>query len=87
MCGRSPGRLALRGTEVRPCWEPMPVAPPPPSGGGEVRPARGEAGTARTFVPVDALRARADQPGAAEPPPSRAAPDDARWSLWGDGEP
>lgn len=86
VCGKSPGRLALRGGEVRPCWEPIPAPPPPPGGAGEVRPPGREESSARTFVPVDALGARAGQPIAAEPMPSRAAPDDVRWSLWGDGE-
>jgi hypothetical protein len=87
LCGRQPGRMALRGTEVRPCWEAMPtpderpLLPEPAS-----RSLRGDDGLVhRTFVPVDELRARGDEAAAsAAPPPASGAGSPARWSLWGD---
>lgn len=94
LCGRDPRHLALRGTEVRPCWEAVPVdaspsardAATPVRGGGAPYASR----PIRTFVPVDELRAAAAAPEVAaqdvaagqqcEQPPAGG------WSLWGDPE-
>jgi hypothetical protein len=93
LCGKSARRLALRGAEVFPCWEAMPAQDQPPSawdaGGGAPRAGEEASGrAARTFVPVDELRAR-DAHGApvAGSRTAAAAADHSRWSLWGDQDP
>ena len=86
VCGKNPRRLALRGTEVFPCWEAVPAHDDAPS----VRESSGSAPRGRdehaprTFVPVEELRARTDEPGRAAAPTS--PPSAARWSLWGDSD-
>ena len=85
LCGRNPRRLALRGTEVLPCWEAPPAPDPVPSvhdsSGGAPRGRDDRA--PRTFVPVEELRAGAE--GAAAAVTSQpVAVAGGRWSLWGD---
>lgn len=89
LCGLDPRHPALRGTEVRPCWEAAPAAPEAglsPADGGRAPTAWAPVGgppprPGRTFVPVDDLRGRTDGPGVAEARdsgdgslPGRAAP-------------
>jgi len=85
LCGKNSRKVALRGTEVFPCWEAMPPHDDTPSvrevGGSGPR-GRDERGS-RTFVPVEELRARPSETGAAAAP-SGAGSGNARWSLWGD---
>lgn len=92
LCGLSKQRLALRGTEVLPCWEGVPqfddAEPPRDRRAGDTQGGAAEAGLRphRTFVPVDELRAASREP---QPPPvAGAGPAEpaARWSLWGDAE-
>ncbi len=90
LCGLNPRRLALRGTEVRPCWE----AVPPVDAGLSVRELAGVAPRGRedpgerphrTFVLVDELRAApGGTPRAVAPAPPTDGIASARWSLWGD---
>jgi hypothetical protein len=102
LCGRDPRRLALHGTEVRPCWEPTRVA----ASVAPVRPEVGEVAVAtmrlrggtddtrqpRTFVPVDELNRPAadgtagDRARAVAASSGRPEPAPERWSLWGDPE-
>lgn len=91
MCGRNPRRLALRGTEVLPCWEALPSASDPASASGEVAAvadaAGGPARAPRTFVPVDELRAGpANGCLPTGPTPAAGGAIPARWSLWGEVE-
>jgi len=85
LCGKSPRRLALRGTEVLPCWEAMPVRDDAPSvrESGGTGPRGREEHVPRTFVPVDELRARPGETVAAAAP-TGVVSGTARWSLWGD---
>jgi hypothetical protein len=94
LCGRDPRHLALRGTEVRPCWEAVPLdaAPSPRDATAPVR-GRGASDAsrpARTFVPVDELRAAAPGPEIvardAEAGQAREPATTRGWSLWGDPE-
>jgi len=89
LCGRNPRRLALRGTEVLPCWEALPVLADPPArglDGSAANSARGaEEHHPRTFVPVDEPRASVRQPVRAVAAPAASARPQ-RWSLWGDPE-
>jgi hypothetical protein len=87
LCGKNPGRLALRGTEMQPCWEGRPVPDVPAS----VRDASGaaprgrEERSPRTFVPVDELRSRRERVAPVTPAsPIAGGAGPARWSLWGD---
>jgi hypothetical protein len=88
LCGKNPRRLALRGSEVLPCWEGIPQAADPSVRDAAGTAPRGRAVTepgrpARTFVPVDELRAgKAPAPSAQAQPAPATSP--ARWSLWGD---
>ncbi len=100
LCGQRPRKVALRGTEVLPCWEGPAshetASPTPDSVGASVRGRDGgslrgrDERPTRTFVPVDDLRvASAGTAGAptgatAGAGPSSAGPGTARWSLWGD---
>ena len=100
LCGRDPRRLALHGTEVRPCWEPAPSGEPAPRPRADEAPApvavsrlRGSGDGVRqprTFVPIeDVRRTGPGVLGAAVPEGLRAAsgrhePPPPRWSLWGD---
>lgn len=91
LCGRSPRRLALRGTEVLPCWEALPSASDPASAAGDGKAVGDAAGdpvrAPRTFVPVDELRAgRADACLPTGPAPAAGGAIPARWSLWGEIE-
>jgi hypothetical protein len=102
LCGRDPRRLALHGTEVRPCWEPTHVTASEAPGireAGEVdmtamRLRGGADGTRkpRTFVPVDELNglatdgATGDRARAVAASAGRPEPALERWSLWGDLE-
>ncbi len=91
LCDRRPRRLALRGTEVLPCWEPMPAAaktdPAPGDAALATDPAGDTARPLRTFVLVDELHAGRDElhsPAGGSVTATGAIP--ARWSLWGDVE-
>ncbi len=89
LCGKNPRRLALRGTEVLPCWEGVALAADTPT----VRDAAGatprgrdgaQAGrSTRTFVPVEELRAGTSAAAATQVQPAPTGTS-ARWSLWGD---
>jgi len=85
LCGKNPRKVALRGTEVLPCWEAM----PPQADGPSVRDSGGsslrgrEERAPRTFVPVEDLRARSSEAGATTST-ARAGGGNGRWSLWGD---
>jgi hypothetical protein len=94
LCGRDPRHLALRGNEMRPCWEAVPAGLSPSvrdtptsiRGGGAPDALR----PARTFVPVDELRHAPSTPearplDAAATPSRRESPADG-WSLWGEPE-
>lgn len=91
LCGKSHQRLALRGTEVLPCWESLPKADEAVSGGGSgAASPTGRTGAVdpaphRTFVPVDDLR-RAAEGNARPVTATRATATEppARWSLWGE---
>jgi hypothetical protein len=84
LCGKNPRKLALRGTEVLPCWEAVPAHDDAPSvreaGGAGLRGREDRA--PRTFVPVDDLRARPGEAGSVATPAGTGA--GTRWSLWGD---
>jgi len=89
LCGKSPRRLALRGTEVFPCWEAVPMpgeaTATPDLAAARERASVPDGPAARTFVPVDELRAVAGRgTPAAAPVPTAGAPAPVRWSLWGD---
>lgn len=88
LCGLSKQRLALRGTEVLPCWEGVPQLD-----AAEASPNNRAAGAAdadprphRTFVPVDELRTASRDPQPPTAPGPGAAEPTARWSLWGDAD-
>jgi hypothetical protein len=98
LCGRDPRRLALSGSEVRPCWEPATVEAPPPlpeiieptTPSSRLRGGADGIRQPRTFVPVEDLRRGAAGVGdgdgrkAALPVAGRAETAADRWSLWGD---
>ena len=85
LCGKSPRKLALRGTEVLPCWEAMPVREEGPSvREAGVGPRGREERAPRTFVPVEELRGRPSETAVATAPPGGPGTSTARWSLWGD---
>jgi hypothetical protein len=91
LCGLDPRHVALRGTEMRPCWTaPEPVADDaPPVAARGVAPRAAAAGPARdpgerqprTFVPVDELERPRAAPARVVAPPTvvadRAAADRA----------
>ncbi len=93
LCGKNPRRLALRGTEVLPCWEALVTAEdltsirePGAALRGRGAPAADER-PPRTFVQVDELRVTAaDDRAAPAGQPLPPAPGTPRWSLWGDPE-
>ncbi len=87
MCGRKPKRLALRGTEVLPCWEaaPSPEAPGPARESAGIRARRRDERAPRTFVPVEELHAGdGEEAPAPAPRPVVGAAVRERWSLWGE---
>ena len=93
LCGLNPRKLALRGTEVLPCWEAVAAADDTTAIHdlvGIVPRGRDEAGpghASRTFVPVDELRAAKDgSVPAPAPVPVGGTVGNGRWSLWGDPE-
>lgn len=87
LCGRHPRRLALRGTEVLPCWEAMPPpddSPTAPASNAASPRGAGERGP-RTFVPVDELRTGGEEAVPASTTRVKVgATGQPRWSLWGD---
>jgi hypothetical protein len=89
LCGLDPRHLALRGTEIRPCWEAVRETPDTagsPAAAERVPAAWELAGAApgrrpaRTFVPVDDVRGRpahgaaGARDGGNASPPDTAAP-------------
>ena len=86
VCGKHPRRLALRGTEVLPCWEAVPPAEESPARESPgMRAPRWQEGGPRTFVPVDELRApHSETVPVAAPRPVTGSGSHDRWSLWGE---
>ena len=86
LCGKNPRKVALRGTEVLPCWEAKPTHDDAPSvretGGSSLR--GREEHAPRTFVPVEDLRARPGESGTGATATHAAGAGGGRWSLWGD---